>query len=306
MKIAIIGADGQVGFDLERAGKEHDLISLVHTEIEVSDLTSCQKVLSALKPDVVINTAANHQTDVAENEPHAAFQVNAFGARNVALACKEIGAKLVHISTDYVFHGDQQSPYMESDSPCPVNAYGISKYAGEQFVRYILGDQRLIIRTSGLFGVRGCKAKGGKNFIENVLEWAKSRSEVRVVNDQTFSPTHTLDLARKIFELLEKDKRGTVHITNRGSCTWYEFAQAVVKIALDNNVIERSDLRIIPCSTMESGAQARRPSYSVLGHGRLVEWGMDDLPLWQDAVRLYLGERRQHQQSKTIPEKASA
>ena len=286
MKIAIIGADGQLGTDLVKAGNAFDLLPLTHSDIEVADFDRCQRVLGKLQPEVIINTAAFHQTDLAEERYEEAFKVNAFGARNVALACKEIGAFLVHMSTDYVFHGDQKKPYTEEDSPCPTMAYGISKLAGEQFVRYILGKRRMIVRSSGLFGLRGSKAKGGKNFIENVLEWSKTRDEVRVVNDQRFSPTYTLDLARKIYHLLKQGVTGTIHITNTGDCTWFEFAKEILK------TIGSLTPRLIPITTVESGAKSCRPNYSVLGHRCLQELGLDDLPRWEAALKDYLQARK--------------
>jgi dTDP-4-dehydrorhamnose reductase len=215
-------------------------------------------------------------------DPDKAFRVNALGARNVAVVAQELGARLVHISTDYIFGGEVEprtTPYTEFDTPIPPNVYGKSKLAGEDFVRHLC-HRHFIVRVSGLFGVAGSSGKGG-NFIETMLKLARECDELRVVNDQVFSPTYTSDLARKIAQLMTTDYYGIFHITSRGTCSWYEFTKEILKLA---------DIKtpVVPITSDQYPQKARRPRYSVLGNYHLQLLGMDDMRPWQEALKDYL------------------
>lgn len=282
MRIVVVGARGQLGTDLMRVLEGEDVIPLSHQEIEVADFDSSLKVLKEYSPDVIINTAAYNRVDEAEDEPELAFEVNAFGPRNLALISKEVKTTLVHISTDYVFDGTKTSPYTESDPPNPLSAYGLSKLTGEYFVRSILSNY-FIVRTSGLYGRAGSRAKGG-NFVETMLRLARNHDEVRVVNDHVLTPTYSLDLARKIEELIQTELYGLYHITNSGSCSWYEFTKRIFELM-------NLKTKVVPISSPEFRARAVRPSYSVLENSRLKEIGLASLRSWQEALADYLKER---------------
>jgi dTDP-4-dehydrorhamnose reductase len=281
MKIAVIGAAGQLGNDLCKALATADLIPLTHSDIEIAEMKSVRGSLGKHRPGVVINTAAFHRVDDCETDPDKAFRVNAIGARNVAVVAQELGAKLVHVSTDYIFGGEAESrtaPYTEFDTPVPPNLYGRSKLAGEDFVRHLC-CKHFVVRVSGLFGVAGSSGKGG-NFVETMLRLARERNELRVVDDQVFSPTYTGDLARKIVQLMTTEYYGIFHITNRGTCSWYEFAREILRLA-------RIKTPVVPITSDQYPQKARRPRYSVLDNYHLRLLGMDDMRPWQAALREY-------------------
>jgi dTDP-4-dehydrorhamnose reductase len=295
MKVLVTGANGQLGTDLCKVLRDFELIPLTHKDIEISDMNSVKQAFSKYKPAIIINTAAFVRVDDCEDEHDKAFAVNALGARNVAVVAQETGAKLVHISTDYVFggegeplvvsrkvNGDKPRPYTEFDTPVPLSAYGRSKLAGENLARHFC-LRHFVIRVSGLFGVAGSSGKGG-NFIETMLKLAKERHELRVVNDQVFSPTYTLDLARKIAQLMTTDYYGIFHITNRGDCSWYEFTKEILRLA---------GLRtpVVPITSDQYPQKARRPRYSVLDNYHLRLLGMDDMRPWPEALTDYLKEK---------------
>jgi dTDP-4-dehydrorhamnose reductase len=282
MKVLVTGANGQLGTDLCRALHDFDVIPLTHAEIELTDINSVKTTFQKHSPDVVINTAAYVRVDDAETEREKAFSINALGALNVAAAAQQIQARLVHVSTDYVFGGEADRrtlPYIEFDLPFPPNAYGKSKLAGERFVQG-LGNKYLIIRTSGLFGAAGSSGKGG-NFVETILRLAGERDELKVVDDQVFSPTYTKDLAGKIVQLVRKEHYGIFHITNEGACSWYEFAREILKLA-------GSKTPVIPITSDQYPQKARRPHYSVLDNYQLRLLGMDDIRSWPEALADYL------------------
>jgi dTDP-4-dehydrorhamnose reductase len=282
MRVLIIGVNGQLGTDLHRALKDFEVVPLAHADIEITDMNSVKKSFKRHKPDVVINTAAFVRVDDCEVEKDRAFLVNALGARNVAVAAQELGARLVHISTDYVFGEEEQprsTPYTEFDTPVPINTYGRSKLAGEKSVRYLC-LRHFIVRSSSLFGVAGASGKGG-NFVETILRLAKERDELRVVKDQVFSPTYTKDLARKIAQLINTEYYGTFHITNKGACSWYEFTQEILRLA-------RSKTPVVPITSDQYPQKAKRPHYSVLDNYHLRLLGMDDLRPWPEALADYM------------------
>ncbi len=290
MKILIIGANGQLGSDLVKALADQELIPLTHAEIEVTDAGQVQAAFDHHRPEIVINTAAFHQVDVCEQEVERAFRVNAYAPRLLALACRDHDAALVHISTDYVFGGDttRRTPYVETDCPAPINVYGLSKLAGEYFIRY-LWPRHFIVRTSGLYGVAGSSGKGG-NFVEGRLKQARAGQPIRMVTDQVLTPTYTADLARAIRRLVETDHYGLYHITSAGQCSWYDFTAKILELA---------GLRteLIPQTTAESGAAARRPAYSVLENAALKAIGLDDMRPWPEALAEYLHNREEKRPS---------
>jgi dTDP-4-dehydrorhamnose reductase len=257
-----------------------ELVGLTHADIEITDPAFVRSVLSGVQPQLVINTAAFHNVDECESLPLEAFQVNALGVKHVATACRELGATLVHFSNDCVFDGAKGRPYCEDDPPAPVSAYGISELAGERFLRYILPEDHLLVRSVGLYGTAGASGKRG-NFVDTMLRLAREGRPIRVVDDQVTSPTYTLDLACTLLEVIGRDTRGTVHITNAGECSWYEFAGEIFDL-----LSLRPDFGAI--STSEARDAARRPPYSVLSNGRLQALGIAQPRHWRDALADYL------------------
>ena len=283
MKIVIIGADGQLGHDLCRVIDRSEQIPLTIKDIDITDREQCEKVLTKASPQIVINTAAYNKVDEAETNPDEAFKVNAEGAKNVALSCKKLGAVMVHFSTDYVFDGTKTVPYIETDLPDPRSAYGKSKLAGETLVRGSL-EKYFMIRTAGLFGIAGCLGKGGGNFVESILRQAQAGKEIKVVDDEVFSPTYTLDLAQKLNELVRTDHFGLYHLTNAGQCSWYEFAEKIMEYS-------GIKTKLIRIKVAELKALASRPKYSVLDNYNLRKIGLKDLRPWPEALKDYLAER---------------
>ena len=285
MKVLVTGAGGQLGTDLCEALRDSELIPLTHNDIEISNMDAVKQAFNKYKPDIIINTAAYVRVDDCEDEKEKAFQVNSLGARNVAVAAQELGARLVHISSDYVFGGAAEprtTPYTEFETPVPLSIYGKSKLAGENLVRHFC-LRHFIVRASALFGVAGSSGKGG-NFIETMLRLAEERQELKVVNDQVFSPTYTRDLAGKIAQLITTEYYGIFHITNRGVCSWYEFTVEILRLA-------GIKTPIIPITSDQYPQKARRPRYSVLDNYHLRLLGMDDMRPWQEALKDYLAVR---------------
>jgi len=283
MKVLVTGANGQLGTDLCIALKDFKVISLAHNDIEITNLNSVKEALNKYEPDVIINTAAYVRVDESETNQDKAFLVNALGARNVAVIAQELEAKLVHISTDYVFGGEAElhtTPYTEFDTPAPPNVYGKSKLAGENLVQHLC-TKHFIIRTSGLFGLAGSSGKGGGNFVETMLRLAQEREELRVVNDQVLSPTYTKDLAKKIVQLIDTEYYGIFHITNKGACSWYEFTKEVLRLA-------GLKVRVTPITSDQYPQKAKRPRFSALDNYHLRLLGMDDMRTWQEALRDYM------------------
>ncbi len=281
MKIIIIGSTGQLGTDLMKTLKhKHEVIGLTHQDIEVTDYNSCL-ILKKHHPDVIINTAAFHKTDQCEEEPLKTFSVNAIGTRNVATISKEIGATTIFISTDYVFDGSKNEPYKEDDTPNPINTYGISKLAGELYTKQ--NPKHYIIRLASLFGVAGASGKGG-NFVETMITKAKKNETIRVVDDMWMSPTYTKDAATTIKKIIElKLPFGTYHATNRGYCTWFQFAKEIFKIT-------GLDPAIKPIRTHQLKTKARRPRFSALRSIKLPKYDIQ-MREWKEALHGYLVEK---------------
>ncbi len=284
MKVMVIGADGQLGTDLCPALKYHELIALTQKDIEITDMEAVFACCRKYRPRVIINTASLVKVDDCEDSVDLSYKVNALGARNVAVAAQELGAVMVQLSTDYVFGGDagRTVPYTEFDEPAPLNVYGQTKLAGERMVQSLC-TRYFIIRTSSLFGIAGSLGKGG-NFVETVIKLAGTRDELQIVDDQVFSPTYAVDLAAKIVELISTAYYGIIHITNNGTCSWYEFGREALKMA-------GVKARVVPVKAAEYPRKARRPAYSVLGHYQLKLLGMDDLRDWHDALRAYMVQK---------------
>jgi len=289
-RVLIVGGGGQLAHDLQRRWRErhpdHELIALGHPQLDVSDGPAMRRVLEERQPSLVINCAAYHRVDEVEDNPQLAFAVNSIGARNLALVCRDLDAVLVHLSTDYVFSGSgRRSPYQETDPVDPPNVYGVSKVAGELLIR-LTWPKHFIVRSCGLYGVAGSSGKGG-NFVETMLRLGNEGRAIRVVNDQTLTPTSTWFLSDQIAALVDSNAYGTYHATCQGACTWFEFAS---QIFIEAGMTP--DLQ--PQRSSESGSRARRPVYSVLENHNLGRHRIDLMPEWKEALRAYLAERRAH------------
>jgi len=286
MKIALIGVDGQLGTDINSyfAGKGIEIAGLVGLkDIDVCDYKVSESVLKKINPDFLINTAAFHDVDLCEDEALSALEVNVTGVKNLAMICREMDVPLMHFSTDYIFDGKKKNPYIEDDRARPLSLYGISKLAGEQVMQYIL-DKYYIIRLSGLYGRAGCVGKGNMNFVEMIIKMSENEREIMVVNDQILTPTSTVDVAEKLSELIQTGKYGIYHMTNTGSCSWYEFAWEIIRLM-------KLSTKILPTTTEEFGAKARRPHYSVLDNLNLRKIGLADLRNWKEALKNYIRNR---------------
>ena len=274
-KIAVIGAKGMLGTDLCAKLKKCGIafIPLDIADLDITSLEACRRVLGKIRPDIIINVAAYTQVDLAEDEREKAFLVNAGGPKNLAISASEIGASLCHISTDYVFDGEKDTPYVESDKPNPLSVYGKSKLKGEDEVLCYC-QRSWIIRTAWLYGLNG------KNFVKTIVAKAKEGADLKVVVDQFGSPTFTVDLAHRIIETAQNAPFGIYHATNSGSCSWHEFA---VKI------LHEFDLKckITPIKSEEWKIKTARPKNSVLDNRAAMMAGLSPMPSWEDALKRY-------------------
>jgi len=275
--VLIIGSTGLLAFDLIRVFKEsYKVIEASRRDFDIVDETAVKKFISFRKPDIIINTAALVKVDPCESNPRKAFEVNAVGALNVAKAAKDIGALNIYISTNYVFDGNKRF-FSEDDETSPINVYGASKLAGEILTK-IIGGNYYIIRTNWLYGIR----RKDSVFVSQILESAKKGEAIEVVNDQFGTPTYTLDLARKIKELVDKKApSGIYHITNSGFCSWYEFAEKILKLC-------GVHAELIAIKLGERYKVVKRPKYSVLTNKGLQRVGIKQLRLWDEALKDYL------------------
>src|SRR5580700_12349738 len=259
-------------------GEKVSVLPLKRWETDVSDSAQVDRVLGALQADVVISTAAFHKVEECEKQPAQSFAVNAAGPRNLALACRQNNAVLVHFSTDYVFDGTERRPYAESDLPRPLNVYGVSKLAGEHMLR-LTWERHFVIRTCGLYGVAGSAGKGG-NFVETMLKKASEAAPVRVVNDQVLTPTFTPDLAESVSQLIKTEAYGLYHISAEGECSWHGFARKIFEM-------EKLAVDLKPVSSTEFSSPVQRPAYSVLSKQKLNKIGIK-MPKWEDGLSRYL------------------
>jgi dTDP-4-dehydrorhamnose reductase len=287
MKIAVIGANGQLGSDMATAfiAAGDTVESLTHADIEISDWQSTSDVLNRIRPNVVVNTAAMHHVDKCEQDPAKAFAVNGIGSQNLARAANNIDALLIHVSTDYVFDGSKGTPYEESDAPLPLNVYGNTKLAGEHFVRSI-AKRHQVLRTSGIYGNQPCRAKGGLNFVETMLKIAREKGQVRVVGDEFVSPTFTPEIAEQAVALSRSNLNGLFHATAEDSCSWYEFAREI--FALTDTKVELEQ-----AAPGEFPAKTPRPKYSVLENRALKSAGLNKFRPWREGLKRYIETRNQ-------------
>ena len=282
MRIAVIGADGQLGSDLVRTLARDEVIPLYYPEFDVTRPERVRSILRGLRPDTVINTAAFHRVDECEDDPEMSFRVNSIAVRDLARLAADLGFVLVHFSTDYVFDGRKKAPYTEADPPNPLNVYAVSKLAGEYFLR-ALTEKHFLIRSCGLFGEASSREKG-YNFVDKMIALAEEGEPLRVVDDQWVSPTSAAELAERTSELLRTDHYGLYHLTSEGQCTWFQFAQEIFSLLGRRPHLE-------PVDSKTFGAKARRPLYSVLKNKRAKETGLRDFSSWNDALRAYLGKK---------------
>jgi len=260
----------------------HDLVPLSRDDFDVTDVESMRSRLFDIRPDAIINTTAFHQVDLCESKPKKAFEVNAVAVFHLASIAAELAALMVHISTDYVFDGEQDEPYTEESQTRPVSVYATSKLAGEYLVRSVL-DRYFLVRTCGLYGVAGSSGKGG-NFVETMIRKAQAGEDIRVVSDQIVAPTPTADLASQIEVLLQTEDYGLFHASSEGRCSWFDFAGAIFELtSLDAN--------LEPTTREFHKTPAIRPPFSVLENSRLKQLGLNTMRPWREGLVDYLKEK---------------
>lgn len=276
MKVLITGAKGMLGSDLVEVFKEknYEVFPCDIDDFDITDNMATRQYIKAKNPDLVLHPAAYTDVDGCETNEDFAYKVNALGTRNVAVACRELDIPMVHYSTDYIFDGTNSQGYKEFDQPGPLNAYGRSKLAGEKFIQQVL-DKFYIVRISWLCGHKG------KNFIKTILRLAREKKELTVVNDQTGSPTFTIDVAKATLQLVQRPTYGIYHVTNSGYCTWYQFAKEICEFA-------GLDISIKPITTKELNRPALRPEYSILDNYHWKLEGYQPLRTYKEALREYL------------------
>ena len=283
-RILVIGAKGMLGRNLVEAlrfpffthpNSNLEIVGWDIDEIDIREENDTIAKITTLRPEIVVNVAAYTDVDGCESLEEKTFAINAEGMRHVALGALKCQAKVVYISTDYIFDGEKKEPYLENDPPHPLNVYGRSKLKGEQYVQELLKDA-LIIRTQWLYG------KHGKNFVTSILRHAREKKVLSIVNDQIGSPTYTIDLSKAISTLIQCNASGVYHVANSDHCTWYTFGQAILKFS------GMSGVKVIPVSSKNSGRSAPRPFYSVLSTMKLKQETGITLRPWQEALKDYL------------------
>lgn len=288
MKILITGSKGQLGNELKdiinkgyseigkvsEGIKNSQVFDLDVDKLDITDLKSVKNILNTIKPDVVINCAAATNVDGCESDEDFAFKVNALGPRNLAMVCEEIGAKLVQVSTDYVFSGIGEKPLTEYDLTAPYSVYGKTKLLGENYVREFC-SKYYIVRTAWLYGYVG------HNFVYTMRRLGKEKDSINVVNDQIGNPTHANDLAYHILKLIETDEYGVYHCTGKGECSWYDFAKMIIELSGEECIVN-------PCTSEEYKTPAKRPEYSSLDNMMLRNTVGDETRNWQDAIKSFI------------------
>jgi len=297
LRVLVMGAAGQLGSEVSQVLRsDHEIVAATRDKADITDLPEVLSLVDKVSPQVIVNAAAYTDVDGCEKEREKAFLVNAIGARNVAIAAQEVGAKLVYISTDYVFDGTKETSYLEYDPPKPISVYGWSKLVGEQMVKE-QNPHSFILRVAWLYSVHR------KNFVKTMLKLAQERDEIRVVNDQRGTPTFVGDVARQINALIETDCYGLYHCTSQGSCTRYEFALEIFKCAgyeaktnpdgsvhLISNTQDLRPFTLRPVTSDEFPTPARRPANSVLENFMLKVQGLDTMPHWEESLAAHIQE----------------
>ncbi len=283
-RVAIFGSHGQLGVELTSvfSARSYEVASFDRASVDITDAAAVEKAIVRYDPTLVLNAAAYNQVDVAEQQPNAAYQVNALAVRNLAVACRNIDAQLVHFSTDYVFDGMAGQAYREEDAPRPLGAYAVSKLAGELYARAYL-DRALVIRTSGVFGPGGLHTERG-NFVEMMLRLAAGGQPIRVVEDHVASPTYAPALAARTADLVEKNAAGIFHIGGGTPISWYDWAVKIFAAA-------GLEPRLKATNEREFRTAARRPKYSALSNAKMESLGVAPMPTLDEAIREYLAHR---------------
>ncbi|MBF7145253.1 dTDP-4-dehydrorhamnose reductase [Bacillus toyonensis] len=281
-RIIVTGANGQLGKQMveELSPDLYEVYPFDKNGLDITNMSQVMYILKQIHPHVIIHCAAYTKVDAAEEEEDLAYLVNAIGTRNVAVVAQNLGAKFVYISTDYVFPGDKVNGYHEFHQPAPINIYGASKYAGEQFVKD-LHNQYFIIRTSWLYG------KYGNNFVKTMIRLGEEKESLSIVADQVGSPTYVKNLIAVIKNLIDTSLYGTYHVSNSGSCSWYEFAKEIFSQS-------NKQVKILPVSTEEFGAKAPRPKYSIFQHRMLHLNGFSQMPSWEEGLESFFIETKSH------------
>jgi len=308
MRILVSGANGQLGTDLvDTFSEEHQVLGFTREDCDITKTEKTVEYITSREPDLIIHSAAFTDVDGCEEEEDRAFRVNGLGARNVAVAASEVGAKMVYVSTDYVFAGNKSGVYREDVEPAPRTVYGKSKLLGEKYVKEQVSEH-FICRIAWLYGSHG------ENFLQTMLGLARSEEEIEVVEDQIGSPTWTKSIANQLQHLVRTRKYGTYHCTSRGSCSWYEFAREIFLNAgfqvtknLDPGIIlspEQGDpqfrsstsqddiglVKLIPVSSVKFERTAPRPKNSVLENYMLNLEGLNNMPHWKDSLEEFMAE----------------
>jgi dTDP-4-dehydrorhamnose reductase len=288
MKILITGAKGQLGTqiiniikqgrselgDIPNSVVNSEVIGIDVQELDITRLSDTRAYFNDIKPDVVINCAAYTNVDACESNEDIAFKVNAIGPRNLAVVCEELGAKLIHVSTDYVFSGVGTKALKEYDLTGPVSVYGKTKLAGEEFVKQF-SSKYFIVRTAWLYGYNG------KNFVYTMMKLGKDKEYINVVNDQRGNPTNAEDLAHHILKLLETEEYGTYHCTGAGECSWYDFAKKIMELS-------GIDCEVRPCTSEEFASPTKRPEFSSLDNMMLRSTIGDQMRNWEEALQVFI------------------
>lgn len=284
MKILLIGKTGQLGGSILSVNILHEVFAPERTVLDIEDCDSILNMINKYGPDIIINTAAFHNVPQCEVDIQQAFAVNVTAVRNLALACKRANILLVTFSTDYVFAGEKNTPYLESDCPKPIQMYGISRLAGELAVMSVAPENSIIIRTCGLYGLSGAASKGG-NFVDKRILDTGTNAQIEIGCDQVVSPTYTNDLAIAVLRLIEHPEReaGVYHLVNQGECSWYEFTKAIYEILGLNT-------QVLPIHRGGMTGDMRRPLYSALANTKALKLGIT-LPHWRDGLSRFLDEK---------------
>ncbi|SHK55300.1 dTDP-4-dehydrorhamnose reductase [Tepidibacter formicigenes] len=278
MKILVTGSNGQLGIDIVNTlSKKYEVVGLDSKDLDITNLDNVLNTVKEIKPDIIINSAAYTNVDGCEENIDLAYKVNGLGARNLAISSFENNSRLLHISTDFVFDGEKNEPYIEFDNTNPLSIYGKSKLAGENYIKEIC-PRHYILRTAWLYG------KNGNNFVKTMLRLAENNKTLKVVDDQIGSPTYTMDLVKVIEMIIKTDAYGTYHVSNDGSCSWNEFAKKIFEFA------DFKDIQVLPISTEEFGRPAQRPKYSVMRNYMLELDFNYYIRNWEEALKEYFSK----------------